>query len=192
MGGDVEGRMDLKGKKIAVLVADQYQELEVWYPLLRFREDGAQTVAVGAEAGKTYASKKGYPVVADASIGDIEVSDFDAVVIPGGWAPDFLRQDERMVKFVAEMDRAGKVVAAICHAGWMLASAEIVRGRKATCFKAIKDDLIHAGARYVDAEVAVDGNLITSRMPTDLPAFCREIAKALAGRPVAEVAGSSR
>ena len=184
--------MDLKGKKIAVLVADQYQELEVWYPLLRFREDGAETVAVGAEAKMTYASKKGYPVVADVSIGDIEVSDFDAVVIPGGWAPDFLRQDERMVKFVAEMDRAGKVVAAICHAGWMLASAEIVRGRKATCFKAIKDDLIHAGARYVDAEVAVDGNLITSRMPTDLPAFCREIAKALAGRPVAEVVAGSR
>jgi protease I len=180
MGGDVEGLMDLKGKKIAVLVADQYQELEVWYPLLRFREDGAETVAVGAEAGKTYASKKGYPVVADVSIGNVEVSDFDAVVIPGGWAPDFLRQDERMVKFVAAMDRGGKVVAAICHAGWMLASADIVRGRKATCFKAIKDDLIHAGARYVDAEVAVDGNLITSRMPTDLPAFCREIAKALA------------
>jgi deglycase len=184
--------MDLKGKKIAVLVADQYQELEVWYPLLRFREDGAETLAIGAERGKTYNSKKGYPVVADRSIEDVKPTDFDAVVIPGGWAPDFLRQDERMVKFVAEMDRAGKIVAAICHAGWMLASADIVRGRKATSFKAIKDDLIHAGARYVDEEVAVDGNLITSRMPTDLPAFCREIAKALAGRPVAEAAGSRR
>jgi deglycase len=191
--------MDLHGKKIAVLVADQYQELEVWYPLLRFREDGAETVAVGGESGKTYTSKKGYPVVADTSIAEIQAADFDAVVIPGGWAPDFLRQDARMVNFVREMDRAGKVVAAICHAGWMLTSADIVRGRKATCFKAIKDDLVHAGARYVDEEVAVEGNLITSRMPTDLPAFCREIAKALAatkparsGRPASEAAAGRR
>lgn len=177
--------MDLRGKKVAVLVADQYQELEVWYPLLRFREDGAETEAIGAEAGKTYHSKKGYPVVADRSIADVSAEDYDAVVIPGGWAPDTLRQDERMIKFVREMSGSGKIVAAICHAGWVLASADIVRGRAATCFKAIKDDLIHAGAAYVDREVAVDGNLITSRMPTDLPAFCREIAKALAEVAVA-------
>ncbi len=174
--------MDLRGKRIAVLVADQYQELEVWYPLLRFREDGAETFAVGAEAGQTYASKKGYPVVADKSIGEIRAEDFDAVVIPGGWAPDFLRQDERMVNFVREMDRAGKVVAAICHAGWLLCSANILQGRRATCFKAIRDDLKHAGAHYVDEEVVVDGHLITSRKPTDLPAFCREIARALAAQ----------
>ena len=178
--------MELQGNRIAVLVADQYQELEVWYPLLRFREDGAETVAVGAEAGKTYSSKKGYPAVADTSIRDVKASDFDAVVIPGGWAPDSLRQDERVLRLVREMDRAGKVVAAICHAGWVLCSAGVVRGRKATCFKAIKDDMIHAGARYVDEEVAVDGNLITSRMPTDLPAFCREIRKALATQGVAQ------
>ena len=171
--------MDLKGKKIAVLVADQYQELEVWYPLLRFREDGAETVAVGAEAGKTYDSKKGYPVVADKSVGEVSAADFDAVVIPGGWAPDFLRQDERMVALVRDMHEAGKVVASICHGGWLLCSAGIVEGRKATCFTAIKDDMIHAGAQYVDEEVAVDGNLITSRKPTDLPAFCRQIAIAL-------------
>ena len=181
--------MDLKGKTIAVLVADQYQELEVWYPLLRFREDGAKTIAVGAEAGKTYESKKGYPVVADISVGQASAEAFDAVVIPGGWAPDFLRQDERMVKFVRDMNNEGKVVAAICHAGWMLTSADIVRGKKATCFRAIKDDMIHAGAKYVDEEVAVDGNLITSRQPTDLPAFCREIAKALAGQTVAQRVG---
>ncbi len=174
--------MNLRSEKICVLVADQYQDLEVWYPLLRFREDGAETQAVGAEAGKVYLSKKGYPVVADRSIADVRAAEFDAVIIPGGWAPETLRQDPRVLKFVREMHQTGKVVAAICHAGWLLASADIVRGRKATCFKAIKDDLIHAGAHYVDAEVVVDGNLITSRMPTDLPAFCREIAKALVAR----------
>lgn len=183
--------MDLQGKKIAILVADQYQEMEVWYPLLRFREDGVETEAIGAEAGKTYHSKKGYPVVADKSLADIHASDYDAVVIPGGWAPDTLRQDQRVLKFVREMHETGKVVAAICHAGWVLTSADIVRGRKATCFKAIKDDLIHAGANYVDSEVVVDGNIITSRMPTDLPAFCREITKALAAQPAARKAGKA-
>lgn len=181
--------MDLHGKRIVVLVADQYQEMEVWYPLLRFREAGAITEAVGAEAGKTYYSKKGYPVVADKSIGDVHASEYDAVVVPGGWAPDTLRQDMRVLKFVREMNEAGKVVAAICHAGWVLASADVLRGRKATCFRAIKDDLIHAGASYVDSEVSVDGNLITSRMPTDLPAFCREIVSALATQPATRKAG---
>jgi protease I len=181
--------MDLKGKRIAVLAADLYQEMEIWYPLLRFREDGAETVAVGAEAGKTYASKKGYPVVADLSIIDARAKDFDAVVIPGGWAPDTLRQDERMLHFVREMDKAGKIVAAICHAGWVLCSAGILRGRKATCFKAIKDDMIHAGAQYADEEVVVDGNLITSRTPWDLPAFCREIGKAVAAKGAGQTKG---
>jgi len=172
--------MTLQGKRIAVLVADQYQELEVWYPLLRFREDGAETVVVGEKAGATYTSKRGYPVLAEKSFAQVSAADFDAVIIPGGWAPDTLRQDQRVLRLVREMDRAGKVVAAICHAGWVLCSADILRGRRATCFVAIKDDLIHAGAKYVDEEVVVDGNLITSRVPTDLPAFCREVAKALA------------
>jgi protease I len=183
--------MDLKGKRIAILAADLYQEMEVWYPLLRFREDGAETVTVGAEAGKSYASKKGYPVVADMSIAEVSARDFDAVVVPGGWAPDTLRQDERMLNFVREMDKAGKIVAAICHAGWVLCSANILEGRKATCFRAIKDDMIHAGAQYVDEEVVVDGNLITSRMPTDLPAFCREIVQALKTQAVARRAAGA-
>ena len=182
--------MKLQGKRVAVLVADLYQEMEVWYPLLRFREDGAETVVVGAEAGKSYASKKGYPVVADKSVGQVRAADFDALVVPGGWAPDTLRQDERVLDLVREMDKAGKIVAAICHAGWVLCSAGVLRGRKATCFKAIKDDLTNAGAHYVDEEVVVDGNLITSRVPTDLPAFCREIVKALATRAVAQTTGA--
>lgn len=176
--------MTLQGKRIAVLVADQYQVLEVWYPLLRFREEGAEADAVGAEAGTTYGSKKGYPVVANRSIADVHIEDYDAVVVPGGWAPDTLRQDSRVLKFVREMHGAGKVVAAICHGGWVLASADIVKGIRATCFKAIKDDMIHAGAKYEDSEVVVDGRIITSRVPTDLPAFCREIARALAAEPV--------
>ncbi|MFB3920114.1 MAG: type 1 glutamine amidotransferase domain-containing protein [Terriglobia bacterium] len=181
--------MKLEGRRIAVLVADLYQEMEVWYPLLRFREDGAETVAVGAEAGKSYASKKGYPVVADKSIDQVTAAEFDALIVPGGWAPDTLRQDERVLDLVREMDKAGKVVAAICHAGWVLCSAGILRGRKATCLKAIKDDVIHAGASYVDAEVVVDRNLITSRVPTDLPAFCREIINTLVARSVAQTSG---
>jgi protease I len=148
--------VSLQNKRIAVLAADLYQEMEIWYPLLRFREDGAETVAVGAEAGKTYSSKKGYPVVSDVSIADVRAADFDAVIVPGGWAPDILRQDERILNFVREMDKAGKIVGAICHAGWVLCSADVLRGRKVTCYKAIKDDMIHAGAEYVDQEVVVD------------------------------------
>ena len=121
-------------------------------------------------------------MVADRSIASVRADDLDAVVIPGGWAPDFLRQDERMVELVREMDHQGKVVAAICHAGWMLCSAGILKGRQATSYKAIKDDMIHAGAQYRDEEVVVDGNLVTSRTPQDLPAFCREIIRAVAAK----------
>jgi len=182
--------MDLSRKRIAVLVADQYQEMEVWYPLLRFREDHAETVAVGANAGSTYQSKKGYPVVADQSFADARAEEYDAIVIPGGWAPDSLRQDDQVLKLVREMDRMGKLVAAICHGGWVLCSADIIRGRRVTCFKAIKDDMIHAGGKYVDEEVVVDDNIISSRMPTDLPAFCREISKAMVTRAVGQAAGT--
>ena len=179
--------MELASKKIAVLVESQYQELEVWYPLLRFREAGADTFSVGSQAGKTYLSKTGYPVIAERSIESVRAEDLDAVVIPGGWAPDFLRQDKRMVGLVREMDHQGKVVAAICHAGWMLCSARILKGRQATSYKAIKDDMIYAGAQYRDEEVVVDGNLVTSRTPQDLPAFCREIIRAVAAKGGARV-----
>ena len=170
--------MDLKGKRVAILAEDLYQDLELWYPALRLREAGAEVTIVGTGKG-VYASKHGYPVKADKSADKVAAGDFDAVIIPGGYAPDRMRRNEPMVRFVREMDKAGKVVAAICHAGWVLASANVLRGRKATCFAAIRDDVVNAGAAYADAEVVRDGNLITSRKPEDLPAFCRAIIQAV-------------
>ncbi|HEC35109.1 MAG TPA: type 1 glutamine amidotransferase, partial [Anaerolineae bacterium] len=171
--------MELKSKRIAILAEDMYQELELWYPLLRMREAGAEVQVIGTGSAETYGSKHGYPVAVDAAADEVRAEDFDAVVIPGGYAPDRMRRYPALVDFVREMDAQGKVVAAICHAGWVLASAGVLRGRRATCFFAIKDDLVNAGAAYVDAEVVRDGNLITSRTPDDLLAFCRTIIAAL-------------
>jgi protease I len=170
---------DLHGKRVAILAENNYQELELWYPLLRMREAGAEVQVVGTGSAATYASKHGYEVTVDVEAGQVSAAEFDAVIIPGGYAPDLMRRYPDMVKLVRDVFQQGKVVAAICHAGWMLASADVVRGKKATCFFAIKDDLVNAGATYVDAEVVRDGNLITSRTPSDLPAFCRTIIEAL-------------
>jgi protease I len=171
--------MELKGKRVAVLAENMYQELEVWYPLLRLREAGAETFVVGSGSATTYTSKLGYPVQVDVVADQVDAAELDAVIIPGGYAPDMMRRYPAMVKLVRDASEQGKIVAAICHAGWMLASADVVRGKRATCFYAIKDDLVNAGAIYEDAEVIRDGNLITSRTPSDLPAFCRTIIQAL-------------
>jgi protease I len=165
--------MELKGKKVTILVDNHYQELEVWYPFYRLLEAGAEVVAAAAKAGETYSSKFGYPIVSTMSYEELKAGDFDGVVIPGGFAPDSIRRYPRACQFVKDMDGQGKLVASICHGGWVLCSAGILRGRKATCFFAIKDDLVNAGAVYEDAEVVVDRNLVTSRKPDDLPAFCR-------------------
>lgn len=166
-------------KKIAILVEDQYQVLEVWYPYLRLREAGLEAVFVGTGAKKEYKSKEGYPAPEEMSVKNIKAADFDAVVIPGGYAPDILRRYEEVNKFVRDMFNGGKVVASICHGGWVLASSGVLKGKRATSFSAIKDDIVNAGAIFSDQEVVVDGNLITSRNPYDLPAFCREIIKKL-------------
>ncbi len=173
----------LQGKRVAVLAERLYQELELWYPLLRFREEGAVTVVVGPKRGE-YASKLGYPVTAERAADEVSAADFDAVVVPGGYCPDYLRRDARLVGLVRDVAERGGVVAAICHGGWMLCSAGVVRGRRATSHAAIRDDLVNAGARWEDAEVVVDGPVVTSRSPDDLPAFCRAIAERLsaAGR----------
>jgi len=173
--------MELRGKRIAILVDQIYQDLEVWYPYYRFKEAGAEVLAVGAKAGETYPGKYGYPIVCDKSYDQVEAGDFDGVVIPGGYAPDHIRRYPKAVKLVQDLDAQGKLVAAICHAGWVLCSAGILKGRRVTCFSAIKDDVVHAGGLYEDAEVVVDRNLVTSRKPDDLPAFCRAAIQVLAG-----------
>ena len=176
--------MELSGKKVAVLAEEYYENLELWYPVLRLREAGAQVTIVGPKAGETYKSKEGYPAKADISMEDARASDFDAVIVPGGYAPDRMRRHQAMLRFVRETFEQGKIVAAICHAAWVPIAAGIVRGRTMTCVSAVKDDVINAGAQYVDKEVVVDGNLISSRTPPDLPAFCREIVKALSAARV--------
>ena len=172
--------MDLKKARVAVLVEQQYQEMEIWYPVYRLREAGAEVVLVGPEAGKNYPSKLGYPAKSDRSIADVSAKDFHGAVLPGGFAPDYIRRVPAMIRFVQDLHDQGKPLAAICHGPWILCSTNALKGKKATCFFSIKEDVVNAGASYVDAEVVVDGNVITSRKPDDLPAFMIELMKMLA------------
>jgi protease I len=171
--------MDLKHARVAILVEQQYQEMEVWYPIYRLREAGCKVTLVGPEAGATFPSKLGYPAKSDKAAKDVSADDFDAIVIPGGFAPDFLRRHEAVIKLVRNLNEQGKPIAAICHGPWVLCSTPALRGKKATCFFAIKDDVVNAGAHYVDAEVIRDANIITSRKPDDLPAFVVTLMQAL-------------
>ena len=167
-------------KRVAVLVEQQYQEMEVWVPYYRLKEAGFDALLVGPEKGKSYPGKFGYPAVAEADYKSIKAKDLDGIVIPGGFAPDFMRRAPDAARLVAEVFKAGKTTASICHGAWILCSADVLKGKKATCFYAIADDVKNAGAKYVDEECVVDGNLITSRKPEDLPAFCRALVRALA------------
>ena len=168
----------LINKKVIIFAEAYYEDLELWYPKIRLTEEGAKVIVAGT-GEKTYKGKNGYPLEVDGNIKDYEPKDFEAVLIPGGWAPDRLRRYKEVLEFVRAMHKNGKLIGAICHAGWVLASAGILEGKKITCVSAIKDDMINAGAQYFDKEVVVDENIITSRKPDDLPAFCREIIKAL-------------
>lgn len=172
--------MNLTGKRVALLVEQQYQELEVWYPYYRLKEAGATVTMVGPKADVTYPSKLGYPAKSERAAHELNADDFDGIVIPGGFAPDYIRRDQAMLQLVKDLAAQGKVVAAICHGPWVLCSTPALKGKKATCFFAIKDDVVNAGATYVDAETVVDGNLITARKPDDLPAFMTAMIKALA------------
>ena len=172
--------MRLKGKRIAMLVGPGYEDLEFWVPLMRMQEEGAEVSVVGLKAGETYVSKSG-GLEATCEVGAEEVSpqDFDAVLVPGGWAPDKLRRYEGVTSLVRAVYDHGHIVGSICHAGLVLISAGIVRGRRATGSQGIKDDLVNAGATWVDEAAFRDGNIVWGRVVADIPAYCRELLAAL-------------
>lgn len=174
----------LQGRTVLIFVGDDYEDLELQYPKYRLMEAGAEVVIAGQEAGRTYRGKHGYPQKAAAAVGQLQAAAFDAVVIPGGWMPDRLRRDPHVLRLVREINAAGKCVASICHGPWIDISAEIVRGVKYTSTPGIKDDLLNAGAQWIDAPVVIDARRVSSRRPDDLPAFCRGILEAMTGKPV--------
>lgn len=167
----------LHGISVLILVGDIYEDLELWYPKLRLIEAGASVTVAGPESGVTYAGKNGYPCVSDARIDAMQESDFDALVVPGGFMPDKLRRDSVVLELVRAFNKAEKPIAAICHGGWIPISADVYRGIKVTGSPGIKDDLVNAGGIYEDAAVVVDQNHVTSRRPDDLPDFCRELIR---------------
>ena len=169
-------------KTFGILVEQDYQDLEVWYPLLRLKEAGHRVIVIGTGSAPAYKGKFGYPITVDTTADKVSAKDLDGILVPGGWAPDYLRRHKAVTDLVRDCHARGKVVAAICHAGWVLVSAGLLKGKTITCFSAIRDDVEAAGARWVDREVQVDGNLVTARKPDDLPAFCREILRMLEGK----------
>jgi deglycase len=171
--------MRLRGKRLIALVEADFEDLELWYPVIRLREEGAEVVIAGLGADE-YTGKYGLPAVPDAHVDELDMTDFDGLLVVGGWAPDKLRRSEQVLKLTRDCDSAGKVLGVICHGGWVPASAGILKGRTMTCTPGIKDDVMNAGAEYVDEPVVVDANLITARRPPDLPAYGAALVQALA------------
>ncbi len=166
-------------KKILAFVDHVYEDLELWYPKLRLEEEGWKVVVAGPQSNTVYKGKHGYPCKADADVADLEADSFDGLLVPGGFAPDKQRRDPNVLSLTRDFNKAGKPIAFICHAGWILISADILRGRKATSTVGIKDDMKNAGAEWVDEPLVVDGNLISSRTPVDLPVFAKAFVDAL-------------
>lgn len=161
----------LNGVKILCFVGDDYEDLELWYPKLRLEEAGAEVTLAGQEAGKKYRGKNGYPAVSDTDIASMQSADFQGVLVVGGWMPDKLRRDPKVLELVKEFDTAGKLIASVCHGAWINISAGVVKGYRYTSTPGIKDDMINAGAEWVDAPVIIDRHHVSSRRPPDLPAF---------------------
>lgn len=169
----------LSGRRILTLVGDIYEDLELWYPKLRLIEAGAEVIVAGEKMRHKYEGKNGYPCVSDAAIADMNSADFAGVVVPGGFMPDKLRRNPKVLSLVREFAAAGKLVAAICHGGWIPISAGVYRGVRVTGSPGIKDDLVNAGALWEDAPIVIDRHFVSSRKPDDLPDFCRGILQVL-------------
>lgn len=191
---------DLSGKKVAIVVAQEFEDIELLYPILRLSEEGAEIVVAPVTMGfhprpylegKPVTGRFGHPVPIPVmpegqryhlqQVENLNAEEIDCVLIPGGFSPDYLRRHKGTLKLVADCYHKGKIIAAICHGPWVLISAGIISGKRATGLSAVKDDMVNAGAEYIDAPVVRDGNIITSRMPNDLPEFCGEIIRALSG-----------
>lgn len=172
--------MRLKDKKIVALLEDDFEDLELWYPVLRLREEGAAVHLVAKEAEKVYKGKYGVPATADKAFSEINIAHYDAILVPGGWAPDKLRRYPEVLDFVKEMDNKNKPIGQICHAGWVLISADILQGKQVTSTPGIKDDMMNAGATWHDQAVIVDGHIVSSRRPPDLPPYVKAFADLLA------------
>ncbi|HYT27337.1 MAG TPA: type 1 glutamine amidotransferase domain-containing protein [Actinomycetota bacterium] len=170
--------MRLEGKRVIALVEDEYEDLELWYPVLRLREEGAEVVVAGLGA-PSYTGKYGLVAEPDAHVDELDMADFDGILVVGGWAPDKLRRSEKVQQLVRDADAAGKLLGVICHGGWVPASAGVLKGRTMTCTVGIRDDVMNAGATYVDEPVVVDGNLVTARRPPDLPEYGAALVEAL-------------
>lgn len=179
--GSMAAQRPLDGVRVLTLVGDDYEDLELWYPKLRIEEAGGHVTVAGMLAGRTYRGKHGYPCPSDASLADMEAADFHGIVIPGGWMPDALRRDPKVLSVVRDFASQGRLVAAICHGGWIPISAGVYRGVRVTGSPGIKDDLINAGAIWSDEPVVVDRHFVSSRRPADLPAFMAAVCDVLAG-----------
>lgn len=172
--------MRLTDKKVIALVEDEFEDLELWYPILRLQEEGATVHLVGKEAGKKYIGKYGVPAVSEYAFTDIQADQYDAILVPGGWAPDKLRRYPEVIEFVRSMNDAKKPIGQICHAGWVLISANILDGVNVTSTPGIKDDMTNAGSTWHDEAVVTDGHIISSRRPPDLPPYVKAFADKLA------------
>jgi protease I len=172
--------------RVVVLVANLYQEIEFWYPVMRFKELGARVTIASMATGETYGSKLGYPVQADVKVDDIDPAQFDALVIPGGLAPEALRTSAGVKDLVRKAFEQDKIVAAICHAPWVLVSAGVIAGRRVTSVGPVRDDVINGGGNWVDQSIVVDGHLVTGQLPNDVPAFCTEIISQLESVPASD------